>query len=92
MELHPDPEPFTDADGYAVADEILEYFEHYQIATLAPIASIIRREREKAIRDNEQDAFLRGYAEARADWPKDAAQVSAKLYAEGMAVARKARA
>lgn len=48
MRLYPDPEPFTDADGYAVADEILEYFESYKIATLAPIASIIRRERDFA--------------------------------------------
>ncbi len=37
-----------DADGYAAAEEILEYFDHYRIGTLAPIASIIRREREKA--------------------------------------------
>lgn len=43
-----DQKPFTDADGYAVADEILEYFDSYKIGSIAPIASIIRREREYA--------------------------------------------
>lgn len=46
--LFPDPKPFTDADGYAVVDEILEYFDSYKIGLIAPIASIIRRERDAA--------------------------------------------
>lgn len=42
-----DPKRFTDmSDAYHTVAEMLEYFENYRLATWAPLASIIDRERK----------------------------------------------